>query len=122
MTDKEAFINLVDSLIEPLTMTEDTEIQQAMNYYNKLKNGISTVTVKITGNGAKVLSWMQKNWEKCNNTFSAKTIGEGIFASSRSVSGTMRKLVTEGYVEKIGANPCCYAITDAGKEQKFDKN
>ena len=34
---------------------------------------------------------------------------------SKKISGSMRKLVTDGFVEKIGANPVVYALTDKGK-------
>jgi large conductance mechanosensitive channel protein len=45
----------------------------------------------------------------------AKEIAEGMFISSRAVSGSMRKLVSDGYVEKIGADPVMYLITEKGK-------
>ena len=45
----------------------------------------------------------------------AKDIAEGLFVSSRTVSGAMRKLVTDGYVEKVGQEPVVYAITEKGK-------
>ena len=45
----------------------------------------------------------------------AKDIGEGLFISSRAVSGAIRKLVTDGYVEKIGQEPVVYALTEKGK-------
>lgn len=121
MTDKEAFINVVEKLLTPLETTDDPELEQAFKYFEKLKSG-KGVSAEITENGTKILSWMQNNWEQYNNIFSSKIIGEGIFASSRSVSGSMRKLISEGYVEKIGLNPSCYAITDKGKERQFDKD
>ena len=36
--------------------------------------------------------------------------------TSRTVSGAMRKLVTDGYVEKIGTSPVVYSVTQAGRE------
>ena len=45
----------------------------------------------------------------------AKDIGEGLFISSRAVSGAIRKLVTDGFVEKVGENPVLYSITEKGK-------
>jgi predicted transcriptional regulator len=38
-----------------------------------------------------------------------------MFINSRTVSGAMRKLVTDGFVEKIGENPVIYSITEKGK-------
>ena len=34
--------------------------------------------------------------------------------TSRTASGAMRKLVTDGYVEKMGENPVVYSLTDKG--------
>ena len=74
-----------------------------------------TTTNEAIENGLKILQYMQQNNEKYNNIFSAKNIGEGLFLSSRSVSGSMRKLVTDEYVHKIGNNPVCYSLTEQGK-------
>jgi predicted transcriptional regulator len=45
----------------------------------------------------------------------AKEIAEGMFISSRTVSGAMRKLVTDGFVEKVGQDPVMYILTEKGK-------
>ena len=60
-------------------------------------------------------------WEGCYHYAVLEEIGEGIFMSGRSVSGSMRKLVTDGYVEKVGTNPVCYGLTDTGRDYQFDK-
>ena len=56
---------------------------------------------------------MKENYA-VKNSFSAKLIGEGLFLSSRIVSGSIRKLVTDGYVNKINADPVLYEITEKG--------
>lgn len=75
---------------------------------------------KFTDKGIQILKYMQKNYEQYNNVLKAKDIGEAIGLTGRTVSGSIRKLVTDGYVEKIGTNPVCYSITDLGKVEKFD--
>jgi predicted transcriptional regulator len=57
---------------------------------------------------------MQKNYESCGNSFKCKVIGEGIFMSGRSVSGAMRKLLSEEFVEKTGNDPVLYSLTEKG--------
>ena len=69
----------------------------------------------MTESGEKVLTWMLENEKEYSNIFSAKVIGEGLFTSSRVVSGAMRKLVTDGYVEKAGQNPVSYSLTDTAR-------
>ena len=121
MTKKEAFIKMVESLIDPLDINElkeDDETKMAIDFFQELKeNKASTPKPEITENGAKILSYMQENYQKYNNVFKAKEIGEGLFVSSRSVSGSMKKLITEGFVEKIGSDPVAYSITDKGKDK-----
>lgn len=41
--------------------------------------------------------------------------------SPRSVSGSMKKLINDGYVEKKGGSPVCYGLTDLGKDFQIDK-
>ena len=65
---------------------------------------------------------MQKNKDSYNNLFQSKTIGEAIGISSRTVSGAMRKLVTDGYVEKLGQNPVTYSLTNTGATVGFDES
>ena len=69
---------------------------------------------------------MYVNKETYLNVFSSKQLGELLFMSARSVSGSMRKLVTEQYVEKSGTNPVTYKLTENGKvlakELQVDKN
>ena len=74
----------------------------------------------ITENGLKILKVMKNNCEKYNNIFTSKNIGEFLFMSPRSVSGSMKKLITDGYVIKLGLNPVSYGLTDLGKNYKFD--
>ena len=35
--------------------------------------------------------------------------------TSKRVSGAMRKLVTDGYMEKLGQDPVVYGLTETGK-------
>ena len=48
-------------------------------------------------------------------SWKARDIAEGLFISSRTVSGAIRKLVNDGFVEKNGKDPVVYTITEAGK-------
>ena len=51
----------------------------------------------------------------------ARDIAEGLFISSRAVSGAMRKLVTDGFVEKVGQDPVIYSITEKGINIKIEE-
>lgn len=116
MTKKEKFIEEIEKITqnfkEPCEL-KDVLSEEAYSYFESLKQ--EKESSPITEKGVNILNFMKKNEETHNNVFSAKTIGEGLFVSSRAVSGTMRKLVTDGYVEKIGQNPVSYSLTDKGR-------
>ena len=111
MTNKEIFINTVEQLI---AHSKDMIPTEAIEYLNQLKAEPEKERAPFTENGAKVLIWMQENYESYNNILKAKEIGDGLFCSSRTVSGAMRKLVTDGYVSKTAGTPICYSLTDLG--------
>lgn len=110
---KEEFINFVNALIDACPdVVENLMTDNIRTYLEALAAGGSTSTSELTENGAKVLAHMQKSEEK---TFKAKDIAEELFISSRSVSGSLRKLVNDGYAEKIGQDPVIYTLTEKGK-------
>ncbi len=114
MTKKEVFIKEIETLIN--IALEETSFeglsQEANEYFEELKK--TKTSTSITENGAKILLYMKENLEKYNNSFKAKDVGEGLFVSSRSISGSMKKLVTDGFVEKTNSEPICYSITESG--------
>lgn len=117
MSNREIFIKKIEELLHdcPDFFGQTEEAEKALAYFEELKAGKGGNSKEITENGLKVLQFMQENWQKYNNVFKAKEIAEGLFTSGRSVSGSMRKLVSDGYVDKIGKDPVAYAITEKGK-------
>lgn len=116
MTNKEKFIKLVDTLFE----SNDIGIREyydEITYWEEFKAGKSEKPKKaFTENGKKILEFMRKSKDEYENLFTAKMIGEGLFCSSKSVSGAMRKLVNDGYVSKIkGDASLTYSITELGE-------
>ena len=114
MTKKEAFIKEIENLIANGTQLSE----EALIYFNALKE---TKEVKekneMTEQGKRILSFMQENKEKYHNSFKSKSIANDLGISSRAVSGSMRKLNTDGYIEKIGdsnSSPCIYSLTEKG--------
>ena len=119
MTKKESFIKMVeDLLLSDPTIAVDND--DAMAYFETLKVVKETKKQEITDNGKNIILFMQANEEKVSNLFYAKDIAEGMFVSSRAVSGAMRKLVTDGYVDKLTESPIVYSITEKGKALIFN--
>ena len=114
---RQAFIKEIDELLLRITdLTGQKEpylSNDAAAYFAELKAGKAS-TGDMTEAGAKILNWLQKNYKKYNNILTSKIIGEGLFMGSRAVSGSMRKLISDGYVEKVGSNPVTYSLTNDG--------
>lgn len=84
----------------------------ALAYYQALSDDSKEEKKSIlTENGRKILEFLQNN---PNKPFKSKDIANEIEISSRSVSGSIRKLVNENLVEKINKEPCIYMITEKG--------
>ena len=67
----------------------------------------------FTENGKKIIVWMREHPEM--PMVKAREVAEGLVISSRAVSGAFRKLVSDGFVEKVGQDPVIYVLTDKGK-------
>lgn len=116
MSKKEEFIEYVEKLIN----NTDLEMnEEAKSYWEALKSKEEKVKPLFTDNGKLILNFLKENSDD-DRAFRAKDISEALFTSSRSVSGAIRKLVTDGYVEKIGQDPSKYCLTEKGKNINID--
>lgn len=106
------FLEFFDNLVQASGATVPDEVQE---FYNMLKDSQGTNSNKsaFTETGLVILEYMQNSHSK---SLRAKDIAEGMLLSSRKVSGAMRKLVNDGYVEKFGTSPVNYSITNQGKK------
>ena len=111
MSKKSEFINFIETLIEG---KEDEMNEEAKAFWEALKDKKEEEKTTFTDNGKLIMKYLQELPEG-TPMMKAKEIAEGMFISSRAVSGSMRKLVSDGYVEKIGADPVMYLITEKGK-------
>ena len=112
MSAKSEFIEFV----RDLTMNIDFEDwpKGAKQYWEALTT--EKEKPEFTDNGKLILKYLQETVEERPEQ-KAKDIGEGLLISSRTVSGAIRKLVTDGYVEKVSQDPVIYALTEKGKEK-----
>lgn len=109
---KQEFIDFLNALME----AAPDVVKEKMNdnvkaYINALidKKGEKPA---LTDNGKMVLKYLQ-NAEP--GLYKAKDIADGLFVASRNVSGAMRKLVADQFVEKMGESPVLYSLTEKGK-------
>ena len=112
MSKKQEFIKYVNELITAAPAVQPNE--DAKLYWDAFcgldENGEKPL---FTDNGKLILKFLQDHTE--TPMWKARDIAEGLFISSRAVSGAMRKLTTDGFVEKLGQDPVIYAITEEGK-------
>lgn len=114
MSKKEKFIDEITKMLED--SPEKYLSPDALDYWNGILKGCESDKPQFTPNGKLILQYMRDNKDQYNNVFKAKEIGEGLGISSRTASGSMRKLVSDGFIEKIGSEPVIYAVTPAGLE------
>ena len=121
MNKKELFVMMVEAFLEKGTVEgtlSTSQLDEAIAYFNAFKSAQDKKADKpqFTDNGKLILKAMIENNEERANMFSAKQIAEYAFITSRQVSGAIRKLVTDGYCEKVGQDPIIYSLTDLGKQ------
>lgn len=104
----------MQEFLKEIDSHRDILSESAIEFLNELLEKNSTENI-LTETGRKILISMYTNKETYLNTFSSKQLGELLFMSARSISGSMRKLVTDGFVEKVGQDPAIYTITEKGK-------
>lgn len=115
MAKKEEFIEYVEKLMSNSTieMTEGVQL-----YWDAFKGTSDEEKPMFTENGKIILQYLKDN--QSIPMWKSKDIAEGLFISSRAVSGAMRKLVTDGFVEKVGQDPVIYALTEQGKNIEIE--
>ena len=113
MSKKQKFIDYVEeALFSKVDLTEiDPDV---LSYWEALKGTKDTEKPVFTDNGKLVMEYL-KSLSEGNPALKSREIAEALFVSSRTVSGAMRKLVTDGFVEKIGQDPVMYTLTEQGK-------
>lgn len=109
------------TFLESLSIYTKYFTPEQLDFYHNTLENIDTISkTTFTENGIKILKCMKENQEKYINIFKAKDIGEMLFIAPRSVSGSMKKLIADGYVEKIGSAPVTYGLTELGKTCELD--
>lgn len=109
MSKKQEFIDYVEKNL--MSINYESIPENVKIYWENLKK--KEEKPLFTENGKKILTFLRDNSEV--ESWKARDIAEGLFISSRTVSGAIRKLVNDGFVEKNGKDPVVYTITEAGK-------
>ncbi len=116
MNKYEEFIKYFDQLVENSNLSIPPEIAEVRS---ELINQAQTLKEKplLTESGFQILQYLQSEGGK---KMKASDIAQGMNVSSRKISGAIRKLVTDNFVEKFGSNPVIYSLTERGKNFNLD--
>ena len=119
MSKKQEFIKYVKELQSYCDAYSTVEINdEARLYWEAFCGNDDVEKPMFTDNGKLILKYLQDNVQE--TMWKARDVAEGLFISSRAVSGAMRKLVSDGYVEKMGQDPVIYSLTEKGKNIKIE--
>lgn len=114
---KQEFLNFLNALMSAAPEVVENMMSANIQTYINALSDVENVKTELTDNGKLILSYLQQREAV---PLKAKDIAEQLEISSRTVSGSMRKLVTDKFVEKIGKDPILYLITEKGKEFKIE--
>lgn len=115
MTKQQEFLEFWNELVSKPGVEVPPNVQA---YIDALSNVGSIEKPLFTDSGKNILIYLQS---APTAMYKARDIAEGMGVTSKGVSGAMRKLVTDGYVEKVGKDPVVYMITEKGKNVVFNE-
>jgi len=113
---KQEFIEFVKALMEAAPeVVEEKMTNEVKMYLEALTDTEPKAKVEVTEKGKMILEYLQNEDITPRRS---KVIADAMGLSGRTVSGSMKKLVSEGFIEKIGEDPASYILTEKGKNYK----
>lgn len=118
MNKKEKFINFIfENLFKDYDMDKlDPDIK---DYWEAIQIEDKNEKPLFTDNGKLILKFLKEHQEDMK-IVKAKDIADGLFIGPKNVSGSLRKLVNDGFVEKFGKEPTLYGLSNKGKEVNIE--
>lgn len=114
---KKEFLDFVNALIAAAPDVAEELMNENVKAYMDALTDKKSEKPEVTDHGKLILKYLQ---DAQPGIYKAKDIAEGLYVSSRNVSGAIRKLVTDGFVEKVGESPVLYTITEKGKNYTIE--
>lgn len=117
---KQEFLDFVNQLMEANPELTNQLMTENIRAYLDILIDAKDEKPIITDNGKVVLKHLQDNPDI--RLWKTKDIAEQLGLASRSVSGTLRKLVNDGFCDKMGKDPIIYSLTEKGRNFKIEEN
>ena len=74
----------------------------------------------FTPTGEKIFTYLQENYS-IEDKWDSAEIAKGLGLTAKNVSGSLRRLVTDGYVKKVCKDPVMYSLTQLGIDTSLDE-
>lgn len=116
---KQNFLNFINKLMEANPELTESLMTDEIKAYLEMLQEVKEEKPVLTENGALILKYLQDHQE--TRLWKAKDLAEQMGISSRGTSGAMRKLVNDGFCEKMGKDPVIYSLTEKGKNFEIIK-
>ena len=110
---KQDFLKFVNELMNANPDLTAKLMNDNVKAYLHVLNEVKDEKPELTENGKLILQYLQDHSDI--RTWKAKDLAEQMGISSRGASGAMRKLVNDGFCEKLGQDPVIYSLTEKGK-------
>jgi DNA-binding MarR family transcriptional regulator len=110
---KEEFLNFLNELMKNAPQVVEELMTDNIRAYIDVLKGDKSEKPALTENGKTVLKYLREHLD--TKMWKAKDLAEQMGISSRGASGTLRKLVNDGFCEKLGQDPVIYSLTEKGK-------
>lgn len=122
---KQKFVEFVEKLMEANPeITKEFYTEDVKSYFEAFRsNETSAKSEGITKAGRPILEFFQQQ-EKTDGErkgYRVAEIGELMGRASKGISGSMRKLVADGYIAKVDdTKPVVYILTEKGSNFIFE--
>ena len=114
---KQEFLNFLNELMKANPELTNKLMTDNIKAYLDILKEVKEEKPVLTDNGRIILQYLKDHQDV--RLWKAKDIAEQIGISSRGASGAMRKLVNDGFCEKIGQDPVIYTLTEKGKNYEI---
>jgi Mn-dependent DtxR family transcriptional regulator len=115
---KQEFLNFINSLMNANPELTNELMTDDIKAYLNILAETKIEKPDLTDKGKEMLKYLQDHQEI--KVWKAKDLAEQMGISSRGASGSMRKLVNDGFCEKVSEDPVIYTLTDKGRNYEIN--
>lgn len=113
------FLTFLDALMEANpSLVEELMTDSLSQYINDIHKQKSKPA--LTDKGKLILAYLQDQIPE--GPFKSADVANGLGIAARGVSGSLRKLVLDGFCDKVETEPIMYELTEKGRNYDLKEN